>query len=295
MRPVWNTRAGGNGRGTRERGIAPRERGIALVTTVWVSLFLALTAATVVTNARNDATARRNAADLVRARELARAGIQIGIHEISLVAAERTMPRDGRAVSFEIDGGAITVAIEDERGKIDLKQSPSSHIQSLMRSEASRLGVDAFDAVNLAQAAAKAIGEPVGNDSRAAKLHSMSGLRSIPNMPQRLVPALERHATIFGFGARVNPLTASRQTLLALDGMNPQIADAIIAAREAGQQRPSAGSAENSFTTLEGPVYTVRATGRLDNGIETSATAVVGSAGIGIASKRATISILELR
>lgn len=273
-----------------------RDAGIALVTTVWVSLFLALTAATVVTHARNDATARRNAADLVRARELATAGLQIGMHEIGLAPAERTMPRDGRPVTFELDGGAIAVAIEDERGKLDIKQSPPQHLSALFRAEAARLGVDAFDAVNLAEAATKAVGTAATSaPSQPSQLHSMSGLTSLPNMPPRLVPALERHATIFGFGNAVNPATASRETLTAIDGMTPQVADAIIAAREAGQRRPSAGKAESFLTTLEGPVYTVRATGRAPGGIEATSTAVVISGGIGISQRRATVSILELR
>ena len=277
---------------TRQR--APRQRGIALVTTVWVSLFLALTAATVVTNARNDASARRNAADLIRARELARAGVQIAIHEVSLAPAERTLPRDGRPMTFDMDGHAVTIAIEDERGKLDLRQAQPQFVSALFRAEAARQGIDAFDAVNLAQAAAKALEPPPGQE-RLSRLHSMSGLVSIPNMPPRLVPALERHATLFGFGAQVNPLTASRETLLAIEGVTPQVADAIITARERGQPRPGAGRAESSFTAIEGPVYTVRAAGRLQNGIEATATAVVGSSGIGLSSKRAIVSILELR
>ncbi len=291
-----HTRPGSGSTPSRHRPVRrkPAQRGIALVTTVWVSLFLALTAATVVTHARNDASARRNAADLIRARELARAGLQIAIHEVSLAPAERTLPRDGRQATFELDGNAVSVAIEDERGKLDLRQAQPQFISALFRAEAARQGIDAFDAVNLAQAASKALEPPPGQE-RLSRLHSMSGLVSLPNMPPRLVPALERHATLFGFSAQVNPSTASRETLLAIDGVTPQIADAIIAARERGQPRPSAGQGETSFTTLEGPVYTVRAVGRLANGVEASATAVVGSSGIGLSSKRAFVSILELR
>lgn len=272
-----------------------RERGIALVTTIWVSLFLALTAATVITSARTDAITRRNAAELIRARELARAGIQLAIHEISLPASERTLPRDGRVVTFDLDGQALSIAIEDERGKLDLKLAPTLHVEALMRSEARRLGIDAFDAVNLAQRAASAIDAPLPGQPRAANIHSMSALASVPGMPPRLVPILERHATVFGFGNSVNPLTASRETLLAIEGIDEKVADSILAAREEGRQRPSAGRAEVWFTTLEGPVYTVRARGRLASGIEAAMTAVVGSAGIGLSSTRASVSILELR
>ncbi len=280
---------------TRDSCVRRRERGIALITTVWVSLFLALTAASILTSVRTDSTARRNAADLVRARELAKAGLHLAIHEIALPVAERTMPRDGRAVALGLDGGIMEIAIEDERGKLDLRLAPPQNVQALLRSIGGRAGVDAFDAVNLAQRLAAAIDAGQASDTRISKVHSMSALTGVPGVSSDVLFALSRHATIFGFGAQVNPLTASREVLLAIEGVDARVADAIIGAREQGLARPAAGRAESAFTNIEGPIYTVRATGRLGNGIEATVTGVVGSAGIGLASRRASISILELR
>jgi general secretion pathway protein K len=279
----------------RSVGRRRRERGIALVTTVWVSLFLALTAASILASVRTDSSARRNAADLVRARELAKAGLHLAIHEIGLPVAERTMPRDGRVVALGLAGGALDIAIEDERGKLDLRLAAPQHVQALLRAIGGRSGVDAFDAVNLAQQLAAAIDAGQAGDARVSKVHSISALTSVPGVSAEVLAALSRHATIFGFGAQVNPLTASREVLLAIEGVDARVADGIIGAREQGRPRPAAGRAESSFTNIEGPIYTVRATGRLPNGIEASVTGVVGSAGIGLASRKATVSILELR
>ncbi len=280
---------------TQATTVQHHERGIALVTTVWVSLFLALTAASILASVRTDSNARRNAADLVRAHELAKAGLHLAIHEIGLPAAERTLPRDGRAVSLGLEDGTIEVTIEDERGKLDLRLAAPQSVQVLLRSIGRRSGVDAFDAVNLAQRLAGAINSAQVGDARVSKVHSMTALTSVPGISNEVLSALSRHATLFGFGAQVNPLTASREVLLAIEGVDARVADSIIGAREQGLARPAAGRAEASFTNLEGPVYTVRATGKLANGIEASVTGVVGSAGIGLASRSATVSILELR
>jgi hypothetical protein len=272
-----------------------RDRGIALVTTVWIVLFLALTAATIVTTTRTDSSARRNAADLVAARELARAGVHTAIHDLSLAVADRVIPRDGTPVAYRLGDGTVTLQVEDERGKLDLRIARSNHVQALLMTLGKRQGVDAFDASTLARRITSELEVTRAGDNRSSRIHSLSALANLPGMPRGLIAELERHATVFGFGAEVNPLYASRETLLAIDGVAPGVADQIIAARRDGRPRPAAGSAEQSFTTLEGPVYTIRSTGRLGNGISATVTAVVGNEGIGIASRQARITVLEYR
>lgn len=285
----------------RKPQLAPRRdrrasRGVALVTTVWVSLFIALTAATILTAVRTDASARRNAADLSAARELAKAGLHVAIHEISLPIGERSLPRDGRPTVLELGAGTVHIAIEDERGKLDLRLAPNLHVQTLLRTLGGRGGLDAFDAVALAKRLAVAVDDKSADDNRPNAIHSMGALASVPGVSADLLAELSRHATIFGFGAQVNPQTASREVLLSIDGMDARVADAMIQARQQGGiQRPAAGVAEVSSTNLEGPVYTIRSTGRLGSGLEHTLTALVGSAGIGLASRAATLSILELR
>jgi len=90
-------------------------------------------------------------------------------------------------------------------------------------------------------------------------------------------------------------MRASREVLGAIEGLDARTAAEIIAAREDGRPRPAAGRAEPWLTNLEGPVYTIRATGRIASGISSTVTAVVANEGIGLGARVGRIAILELR
>jgi hypothetical protein len=200
---------------------------------------------------------------------------------------------DGRGIAKIPHIGSVV--IEDERGKLDLRLAPPQNVQALLRALGGRAGIDAFDSVNLAQTITRALQAGQPGDDRRSRVHAMSALADVPGMPAGLAEVLDRHATIFGFGAQVNPMRASREVLGAIEGLDARTAAEIVAAREAGRPRPAAGRAEPWLTNLEGPVYTIRSTGRVAGGIASTVTAVVANEGIGLGARVGRIAILELR
>ena len=266
-----------------------KQRGVALITTIWLALFLALTAATVLTATRTRSAAQNNAADLLIAREAASAGVHIALDDLARSAAERAFRRDGTVRAVLAGGARVEIAIRDERGKLDLRQSPRHHLAALLKDLGGRAGgIDAFDAVNLADR----IGALLARDRLGPG--NLAGLGGLPGMTPDLLASIARHATVFGFGPRINPETASREALRAV-GVDRRTTEEILAWRVHGGPRPSAGSAETWLTTEEGPVYTVTVTARLENGMTGGVTAVVVNEGIGFGAGSARFSIVELQ
>jgi type II secretory pathway component PulK len=280
------------------RTITPRwrgDRGFALPATVWLSLFLALTAGAVVAAARTDSLTRRNTSDLEAARELATAAIHFAIQDLAKPAEARLLPRNGRAVSVEIGQGRATAQIEDERGKVDILRAPQIITRSLFEAIGREAGVDAFAAVGVAQAASRLFkSERQGEDEPL--ISTLAEVRTLPGMTGAYFEALSRHITVYGFGPEINPVNATREVLAAIPDVDQGFIDTILANREAGiLKRPSAGKAEPLMTSQEGPTYTVRGTGRLANGIEARVTAVVATTGVTFRTNRIGLRVIEYR
>jgi hypothetical protein len=198
-----------------------RQRGMALMTTVWLSLFMALLAATIATLARTDGASRRNAADLVRARALASSALHLALADLAEPAGSSRFAHDGTPAVIGFKGDTLAIAIEDERGKLDLRMAPRQHVEALFRSLGAGAGQDGFDAVTLAQRIQTRLKIQDPGDSRAVAVQSLGSLASMDGMTPQLFAALVHHATVFGFGAEVNPMTAAPVTLSAIEGIGP--------------------------------------------------------------------------
>jgi general secretion pathway protein K len=289
-----------------------RERGFALAVTVLLAAFLALTAATVAISARTESLELRSSADLLLARELAVAGINIAIQDLARATRSNDIPHDGRPVVFALGTGTTAVTIEDEHGKLDLAQAPTERIREVFQAIGGRYGVDGFEAAILAQHASGLFSaaptpseggqsmpsdDQAGNDATGERrrLLSLAQLANLPGMTPEFHAGLQRHVTVLGFSNKINPLTASLEVLSLVPGLDAANRDAILEARTNGTKRPTAGKAELWFGDDEGPAFTITGTGRLANGIEARVTAIVTSSGISLASTRVGVRILEFR
>lgn len=271
------------------------ETGFALPATLWLSLFLALTAGAVVAAARTDALTRRNTSDLEAARELATAAIHFAIQDLANQPSARVLPRNGQAVSLALAGGRATVQIEDERGKVDILRAPQIIVRALFEQVGRDAGVDAFQAVGVAQATSGLI-RSQGDGTVELGLSTLAEVRTLPGMTGPFFEALSRHITVYGFGPEINPVNASRAVLEAIPGIEATFIETVLANRAAGVlTRPAAGKAEPFMTSQEGPAYTVRGTGRLANGIEARVTAIVATTGVTFRTNRVGLRVLEYR
>jgi general secretion pathway protein K len=272
------------------------ERGMALMSTVWIALLLALLIGTISMSVRGSMAYLRNNADLMQARELAEAALELGLHELSRNSQTRQLPRHGEVLTHILPSGTIALSIQDEAGKIDLNRARITVLKSLFVAAGAKAGLDAFDAVNLAEAVAGGIaenGERRGDASTV--LPSVASLAAMPGMTETMYRTLEPDITVYsGIGA-VNPMTATEGALAALPGVNSTTIARIKALQLRGGTRPVFEEAEEFFSSQSGPVYTITGTGRLKNGVSATLRLVVATAGVGPTANTNAIRIVERR
>ncbi len=263
---------------TRRRRVA--ERGFALAITLGFTVILAFMALAMSSGARLSSAAFRNNADLMRARSIAEAAIELGKLDLSRARDQRVLRHDGSAHVFPIDGGTATVAVSDERAKLDLNRQPLEHLAGLIQQFAGTPG-GAVSPEALAQAIRRA------NPARVTEL------RALPGLSQPLFEALEPHVTVLGYGARINVLRADETVLRSIPGITPALIRELQRAREQGGPRPGLGSAEAFATDETGPAYTITGTGRTSSGIETRIRMLVITTGTGFTSNRVGVRVIE--
>ncbi|MGQ0674479.1 MAG: hypothetical protein ACT4N4_00055, partial [Rhodospirillales bacterium] len=93
------------------------QRGLALLTVLWMLAMLAALAIGLGAAARTETHLARNLVDAVRARHLAEAGIERAV--LALLderEAQRLRPDGSRGVEFHLGGGAVRASVVDECG-----------------------------------------------------------------------------------------------------------------------------------------------------------------------------------
>jgi general secretion pathway protein K len=242
-----------------------RERGFALFIVVAVLALMAALVADFVTLAQTDIRATRNEVELARARNLAEAGYAMALNDLLNPELGRAALADGRSREVEFDGGRISIAIQDEAGKIDLNWAPMELLSGLLDGleipgdVAARI-IDAVAdrraGIALPQyapgdiAASGLLGGPTLARLAHMPFASVDELQALARVDQasfdRMLPAL----TVYSESRRVNLSVAPRAVLMAIPGVSAEMADAIIASRKGGA----------------GGALPVAAAQRLDNG-----------------------------
>lgn len=127
---------------------ASAQNGFAMVLVLWVVALLMAIIPVFVYSMRSESSAALNTADTAVAHGLALAGVEMAVHEItadfSLVTTGNSgtvfMERSGGALkalpferSFDLGGGTVSYAIEDEKGKININTAGREVIDALLR------------------------------------------------------------------------------------------------------------------------------------------------------------------
>jgi type II secretory pathway component PulK len=251
-----------------------RDKGFALITTLWCTVVVALIVTVFSVEGRTRALRARNAAELIVARELARSAVNVAMADLLAKRGEGRLPRDGTVIDMPMPGGTLAVRVEDERGKLDVAQARSEAVAALFRTIGKRHGIDAFAAVGLARQAGRQFGREADGEREPA-LRSLIELRRFDGFSTAFVSDLEAHATVFGFGSRVNPKTASREVLEAVGDLDRRSIDAYLGTRGSGVQIDEDKVMPEGLTSAEGPVYRIVGTGRTERGIEDTVVAIV--------------------
>ena len=273
--------------GLRRRG---RQRGFVLITVLWTGLALVLGAAAFMSTARQDALQVRIEGETARAGELARSGLNVALADLGRVADDQlTSRRDGTPVRLQMAEGVVTYRIQDESGKVDVNHAPPQVLGPVLARIGAAEGVDAFDAVNVAQALEAQARSAAGAARTVREALVAAGLSDAT------VRTAEAYLTTFNFTPQVNPVTAPKITLEAIPGLGPSDVAEIVARRDAGRQMPRLGSAAAWLAERYGPVYTITAEAQLATGGQARLVAQVAQRGLAFRGGLMRYDILSLR
>jgi general secretion pathway protein K len=226
-----------------------REHGFALILVIWVLALLALLAAEVAADSRSAAVVSRNRLDLAQLQASADAGITLAVMGVLNPVIAARWQADGRVYDGQYAGRRLAITVADEGGKIDVNTASKELIAGLLN----EFGVDRKQQALITQAmldrraqfVAAATPVPLSNTGRIfGQSHvinlanlafaDVSELRLLPGMTRPLYTRLEPEVTVYSQNPTINPMTASRQTLLAIPGAESGDADAVMALRAGG-------------------------------------------------------------
>jgi general secretion pathway protein K len=260
------------------------QRGVALVLVIWLATLLSVVASSFLFASHSDALVVRNSLSMARAEAIAESAVHRALFELYRIDnAPDAWRRDGSPHDWSFDGAAVRIELRDESAKIDVNTASDNLLRGLLVSagladeEADRL-LDALldwrdpDKTQRLHGAEEADYQAAGLAWTPAnapfqaieELQLVLGMR--PEIYRRIAPLVTVHSRQTG----VTTQAASREVLLAIPGITPEVADAYIARRtEAaanGQPVPAFPEAGQYASPPSSTVAAIRAEVRLDDG-----------------------------
>lgn len=240
----------------------PSERGVALLLVIWLLALLSVIGVTMTAEVRSDLRVARNRLDAAQARALAEGGVWWAIDRLLEQAPAEPLRLDGSAYGVSVAGQAVSVAVQDEGGKLDLNRTPVERLGRLLQV----LGFEAATAAAL-----------VGTlDAHRPSFAAIEELRLLPGIDAGRYARIAPFVTVHADDARVNPATAPREVLLCSTTTAPRQVDAYLQARAAGVRAgPSLADGDGFLSGGEAGVVTIRATARLGGATHVQEAVVV--------------------
>lgn len=183
-------------------GRSPRERGIALVMVLWLTLVLSVMAVSVVRVARGDVRIAFNVQEAAKAEALADGGIYLAMAALMKPGATNPWPLDGTPREFIIAGELVTVSIRDEGAKIDLNTANYEMLEAVALSvgmgeqEASRVA-DALIAERLARSKSVEASAPRRTSRPSGQFATIRELQPVANLNRADYERLRNLVTVY--------------------------------------------------------------------------------------------------
>jgi general secretion pathway protein K len=272
---------------------------VALVAALWLIVLLTVVASGFAYSMRGEALAARNALSLAQARLAADGAVERVAFELgrprNVANAEAWLP-DGAVHEWQEGDVRLTATAVDEAARIDLNGAPEPLLKSLFVNVG---GVDADAAQHLAEAIedwrdADDLRRPNGaevDDYRAAgrkygpsnaPFTAVGELSRVLGTTPGLMAKVADTLTVYSWQAAINPATASRDVLLALPNVTPEIVDAYLAARAdalANHLPPPPLPQATGFAVGAAPVWRIRAEATTPDGVTFVREAVLRPSG----------------
>lgn len=225
-----------------------KSSGVALVSVLWVITLLSVLAMSISASVRSSTSAAHNLLDDARASGLAEGGVHLAAYHLLQTDPQGRWPADGTRNRIDMtDTDSISVAIQDEAGKININLAEGQLIRNLLVAvgvEVERVDhiVDAIldwrdgDSLRRLNGAERQEYEMAGLDYAPANkpFESVDELRLVLGMTGALFDQISPSLTVYSKHGGVNPLYASRDVLLAVMGNNSESVDQYIRLRESG-------------------------------------------------------------
>lgn len=287
-----------NSESRARRGNLPKrkQRGIALILALWLTVMLTVIASGFAFSMRSEAIAARNMISMAQARAAANGAVERTVFELSRSITPDTWKRDGVAHYWRDGDIAIAASATDESALIDLNTANEVLLRSLF------INVGEADP-ELAAHITDAIQDwrdpddlkrPNGaeeSDYRAAGLkykpangqfETVTELARVMGVTPAIYMRVADALTVHSGQAGINPLTASRAVLLALPNATSDAVDAYMPARDEAlknnQPVPPFPPAQ-AYTAGAGPRWHVRAVATTPDGVTFAREAVVNPSG----------------
>lgn len=258
------------------------ERGVAFLIVLWVITLVAILMGSFAVIARTENLQARHLLDSTRARYAAEAGVNLAAYALRRTDPLQRWVPDGRPYKFRLNDAEITIKVLDESGKIDVNAATPEELQRLFES----VGVDQEKAQRLAAGVTDwrdpdNLVTPNGaeeDDYKRAGLSygpanqpftTVGELQQVMGMDYDLFRKLEPAITVFSGRGTPNPMYAPQQALLAMPGMNSDIAQQLIEMR---QQIPPGTDAGISGLTLPDGTPLIASGGGLTYSIQSEAS-----------------------
>ena len=261
-----------------------RQQGIALVLTLWLTVLLTAIAAGFAYSMHTEAIAAGNAISVARVRAAADGAVERAVYELAKPRLPGAWIPNGAAHAWKDGEIDLTVRATDETAKIDLNSANEILLRGLFTQIG---GVDAETAGRLVDAVIDwrdpdDFRRPNGAESAD---YQAAGAKVLPaNAPFETIGEVARvlgmtpavysriapSITVYTRTAGINPLTASRDVLLALPNADPAVVDAYLAQREDALANnlplpPYAGAAGFNAGAIQ--TWRIRAEAKLPDGV----------------------------
>ena len=229
----------------RYHGAMPREcqRGIALISVLWITALLAVIAASFASSARTEGQLALNMVENAKAEALADGAVHRAVLGLLDPDAERAWRTDGTPYQLDYGEGRVTIRVYDEDAKVDLNAAPPELLVGLL----GLVGLEPEQAETLADRIVDyrdEDDEPEPNGAEDADYEAAgrrygaidrpflteAELLGVLGMSEALYRRLRPLVTVHSGAEGIDPSRASPDILLSIPGMTPELVEAIKAA-----------------------------------------------------------------
>ncbi|WP_232821259.1 type II secretion system minor pseudopilin [Oceanimonas marisflavi] len=233
-----------------------RQRGIALVSVLWLLLLLTVLASGLSVNSRNQARQSGNIASATRLQQGADAGLQLALLALAQAADQQPWLADGSPYVVPFDDMEVYVALFNDSGRIDLNSAGPELLDGLLatvepdddlRARLTDAIMDWRDGDDLRRLNGAELDDylAAGLDYGPANapFQTVEELQQVLEMTPDLYRKIRHSLTLSNPRPGINPQFAPRQVLLALPGVSEATVDQFIEDRRArhmaGQPPPA--------------------------------------------------------